>query len=243
MNVLSFFSKKESRNKAVPLLADIHSHLLPGLDDGVKDFDEALTLIRRLRDLGYKKLVTTPHIMSDTYRNDPATIQGRLKELISYLTENGIDIKIEAAAEYYLDTWLINEVNENRPLLTFGDNYLLFEMNYMTEPYQLRDFIFKITTQGYKPVLAHPERYQFMTLEKAEDLHHRGVLLQLNILSFIDHYSKPVRQFANQLVERGWVNFLGSDCHNLRHATLLEDAFKNKYFKKALALPLLNNHL
>ncbi|HEV8511841.1 MAG TPA: CpsB/CapC family capsule biosynthesis tyrosine phosphatase [Cyclobacteriaceae bacterium] len=241
--MFSLFSKKETKNDAVSLLADIHSHLLPGLDDGVKDFDEALTLIKRLKDLGYKKLVTTPHIMSDTYRNDAATIQGRLKELIQYLTENGVDIKIEAAAEYYLDTWLINEVNENKPLLTFGDNYLLFEMNYMTEPYQLKDFIFKVTTQGYKPVLAHPERYHFMTLEKAEDLHHRGVLLQLNILSFIDHYSKPVRQLANQLVDQEWVSFLGSDCHHLRHATLLEEAFKNKYFKKALALPLLNNHL
>jgi protein-tyrosine phosphatase len=240
--VFSFFSKR-SESKSASLLADIHSHLLPGLDDGVNDFDEALTVVKRLRDLGYQKLVTTPHIMSDTYRNDPATIKGKLKELIVYLAENRIDIKIGAAAEYYFDTWLINEVNENRPLLTFGDNYLLFEMNYMTEPYQLKDFIFKITTQGYKPVLAHPERYQFMTLEKAEDLHNRGVLFQLNILSFIDYYSKPVRQFANQLVDQGWVNFLGSDCHNLRHAALLEEAYKNKYFKKALALPLLNNQL
>jgi protein-tyrosine phosphatase len=241
INVFSFFLKTKS--KPVSLGADIHSHLLPGLDDGVTNFEEALTLIKRLRDLGYKKLVTTPHIMSDTYRNDRATIQNKLKELILFLVENKIDIKIEAAAEYYLDTWLINEVNESKPLLTFGDNYLLFEMNYMTEPYQLKDFIFKVTTQGYRPVLAHPERYQFMTLEKAEDLHHRGVLLQLNILSFIDYYSKPVRQLANQLVDKGWVNFLGSDCHHLRHATLLEKAVKNKYFKRALALPLLNNQL
>jgi protein-tyrosine phosphatase len=242
LNVFSFFSKK-AKGKAISLLTDIHSHLLPGIDDGVKDFDEALLVIKRLRDAGYKKLVTTPHIMSDTYRNDPAIIHSKLNELILFLTENKIDIKIEAAAEYYLDTWLINEVAESKPLLTFGDNYLLFEMNYMTEPYQLKDFIFKVITQGYKPVLAHPERYQFMTLEKAEDLHHRGVLLQVNILSFIDHYSKPVRLFANQLVERGWVNFLGSDCHNLRHAKLLEVALKNKYFKKALTLPLLNNQL
>ena len=239
--VFSIFSKRSESKPA--LLADVHSHLLPGLDDGVTDFDEALTVVKQLRDLGYQKLVTTPHIMSDRYRNDPATINGKLKELILYLAENGIDIKIEAAAEYYFDTWLINEVNENKQLLTFGDNYLLFEMNYMTEPYQLKDFIFKITTQGYRPVLAHPERYQFMTLEKAEDLHNRGVLFQLNILSFIDYYSKPVRQIANQLVDRGWVNFLGSDCHNLRHATLLKEAIKNKYFKKALALPLLNNQL
>ncbi len=225
------------------LLADVHSHLLPALDDGVKDFDEALTVVRRLGDLGYQKLVTTPHIMSDTYRNDPETIHSRLKELVSFLSKNGMDIKVEAAAEYYFDSWLMNEVNEGRPLLTFGNNYLLFEMNYMTEPYQLNDFIFKVTTNGYKPVLAHPERYQFMNLEKAEDLHHRGVLLQVNMLSFIDYYSKPVRQLANQLVDQGWVNFLGSDCHNLRHATLLREALENKYLKKAMDLPLLNNYL
>ena len=179
----------------------------------------------------------------ERYASERATIRGRLSELISFLSENEMDIKVEAAAEYYFDAWLMNEVNENQPLLTFGNNYLLFEMNYMTEPYQLNDFIFKVTTNGYKPVLAHPERYQFMTLEKAEDLHHRGVLLQVNILSFIDYYSKPVRQLANHLVDRRWVNFLGSDCHNLRHAALLNEALKNKYVKKAMDLPLLNNHL
>jgi tyrosine-protein phosphatase YwqE len=240
--VFSFFLKKIKHNSA-PLLADIHSHLLPGIDDGVKDFEEALAVIKQLRDLGYRKLVTTPHIMSDTYRNTPEIIQNKLKELISFLKENGIEIEIEAAAEYYFDTWLVSEVNAEKRLLTFGDKYLLFEMNYITEPYQLNDFIFKVTTQGYKPVLAHPERYQFMTLEKAEDLHHRGVQLQVNILSFIDYYSKPVRQLANQLVEKGWVNFLGSDCHNIRHAALLQEALNNKYARKAMALPLLNYNL
>ena len=242
IDVFSFFFNKAKKNTS-PFLADIHSHLLPGLDDGVNDFEEALHVICQLQEAGYKKLVTTPHIMSDTYRNEPGIIRERLKELNQFLIENKIEVTIEAAAEYYLDTWLINEVNEGNPLLTFGENYVLFEMNYMTEPYQLKDFIFKLSTLGYRPVLAHPERYQFMTLEKAEDLRHRGVLLQLNILSFIDFYSKPVRQMAQQLVKHGLVDFLGSDCHNLRHASLLGKAFKNSYFKKALELPLLNNCL
>ncbi len=224
-------------------MADIHSHLLPGIDDGVNDFDEALNVIRKFQDMGYQKLITTPHIMSDTYRNTPEIIHARLKELNRYLSENKIEMTVNAAAEYYLDTWLINEVDESKPLLTFGKNYILFEMNYMTEPYQLKDFIFKLSTQGYQPVLAHPERYQFMTLEKAEDLHNRGVLLQVNILSLVDFYSKPVRQMAQELITRGWVDFLGSDCHNQKHVALLDTAFKNKYFKKALELPLLNNSL
>ncbi len=235
-----FFLKKQNKS---PLQGDIHSHLLPGLDDGVTDFNEAIQVVEQLRDLGYQKLVTTPHIMSDTYRNEPGIIFDKLNELNQKLVEKNISVTIQAAAEYYLDSWLIRQVEESKPLMTFGDQYLLFEMNYMTEPYQLNDFIFKISMQGYKPVLAHPERYQFMTLEKAEDLHYRGVLMQLNILSFIDFYSKPVRQIANQLVDQGWVNFLGSDCHHLRHAALLSNAFKNRHFKKALDLPLLNNQL
>jgi protein-tyrosine phosphatase len=239
--VISFFSNRA--RKRTSLHADIHSHLLPGLDDGVADFYEAIQVIQQLRDLGYRKLVTTPHIMSDTYRNEPGQIHTQLNELNQKLIERNISVKVQAAAEYYLDSWLIKQVDEGKPLITFGDKHLLFEMNYMTEPYQLRDFIFTISMQGYKPVLAHPERYRFMTIEKAEDLHHRGVLMQLNILSFIDFYSKPVRQMANQLVDHGWVDFLGSDCHNLRHAALLSKAFKNKHFNKAMNLPLLNNQL
>ncbi len=179
--MFSFFFKKKKFSPA-PFWADIHSHLIPAIDDGVTSLENARDVILKLQESGYKKLITTPHIISDTYKNTPEIILGGLKELHLFLQKNNIDIKVEAAAEYYLDTWLINEVNEGKALLTFGDKYFLFEMNYVTEPYQLNDFIFSLTTKGYKPILAHPERYQFMTLEKAEDLRQRGVLLQLNIL-------------------------------------------------------------
>jgi tyrosine-protein phosphatase YwqE len=116
-------------------------------------------------------------------------------------------------------------------------------MNYVTEPYQLNDFIFSLTTKGYKPVLAHPERYQFMTLQKAEDLRHRGVLLQLNILSLIGFYSRPVQSMAHKLIDRGLIDFLGSDCHGLKHALLIKEAQKHKYFAKAMNLPLYNQTL
>lgn len=240
--MFSFFFKKKKFNPA-PFRADIHSHLIPAIDDGVISLENAREVILKLQESGYKKLITTPHIISDTYKNTPEIILGGLKELHLFLQKNNIDIKVEAAAEYYLDTWLINEVNDGKALLTFGDKYLLFEMNYVTEPYQLNDFIFSLTTKGYKPILAHPERYQFMTLEKAEDLRQRGVLLQLNILSFIGFYSKPVQSMANKLVDNGMADFLGSDCHNLRQAALIPEVFKNKYFKKALNLPLYNNLL
>ncbi|MEY4930903.1 MAG: hypothetical protein RI909_1627, partial [Bacteroidota bacterium] len=141
------------------------------------------------------------------------------------------------------DETLQTKINEPTRLLTFGTDYLLFETNFFSEPYILNDFIFNAITKEYKPILAHPERYQYMTLAKAEELKDRGVLLQLNIPSIVGYYGKPVEKMAVKLIEAGLVDLLGSDCHNQLQFKALEDAFQNKNLKKALDLPLLNNTL
>jgi protein-tyrosine phosphatase len=122
---------------------------------------------------------------------------------------------------------------------------LLFETNFLNEPFNMKEFIFLATTKGYKPVLAHPERYLYLqnNLDKAKDLLDRGVLFQINISSITGFYSKIVQTTANKLIDRGWVHLLGSDCHHLQHARLVEEAQGLKYFQKALSLPLLNNSL
>jgi len=221
----------------------MHSHLLAGLDDGVKTHEEAIELIQHFYQLGYRKLITTPHIMSDYYRNETGIIKSKLTELIERVNNENIPVTLEAAAEYYLDEELMKKVEAKEPLLTFGNSYLLFETNFLNEPYQLNDFVFKIITQGYKPILAHPERYSFMTLGKAEELRSRGVLLQINIPSIIGFYSKPIQRLAIKLIEKGWVDLLGSDCHNAQYMQVLEEAIQDKNFKKAVDLPLLNNSL
>jgi tyrosine-protein phosphatase YwqE len=221
----------------------MHSHLLAGLDDGVKSHEEALLLVQHFSRLGYKKLITTPHIMSDYYRNERDQIRAKLKEFNAVLEANQVPVSLEAAAEYYLDETLIANINNEKQLLTFGSNHLLFETNFFSEPFQLNEFVFNAITRGYKPILAHPERYQYMTIQKAEDLKARGVLLQLNIPSVVGFYGKPVERMAIKLIEAGIIDLLGSDCHNLLQLKALEDALQNKNFKKALALPLLNNFL
>ncbi len=240
--MFSFF-KRTPKEITNPLRADMHSHLLPNLDDGVASFEESESIILTMKELGITKIVTTPHIMQDTYRNSSDTILPRLGELKKHLAQKKIEIQIEAAAEYYLDEELIRKINDQESLLTFGERYLLFETNYLTEPYNLKDFIFKVTTQGYRPILAHPERYQYMSLRKAEDLRDRGVLFQINMLSLIGFYSKPIQSMAYKLIDQGWIEFLGSDCHNKLQAGLLQDVYKNKHFRKALDLPLLNHTL
>lgn len=242
--MLNWFRKKSAID-VPPIEVDIHSHLLPGLDDGVRTFEEAEAIIATLIRAGYKRIITTPHVMSDAYRNTPEGIISRLGELKRYLHERGITIEISAAAEYYLDESLFRSVEQNDPLLTFGDRYLLFETNFITEPFNLKEFIFLATTKGYKLILAHPERYLYLhnNLEKVQDLLDRGVLMQMNISSLTGYYSKPVQKMAYKLVDHGMIHWLGTDCHHMQHAQLTESAKDLRYFRKALTLPLLNNSL
>jgi protein-tyrosine phosphatase len=243
--VFGWFKKEKATSTQQHLLVDMHSHLIPAIDDGSQTFEDSLALIRKFEKAGYKKLITTPHVMSDTYRNTTEGIQEGLKNLNAYLSDKSIDITIEAAAEYYLDENLIAMLNADQPLLTFGKKYLLFETNFLNEPLNLKEFIFLATTKGYKLVLAHPERYMYLQsdFEKSEDLINRGLLFQLNIGSITGYYSKNIQATANKLIDKGWVHFIGSDCHNMQHAAQVAEVQRLKYFQKALHLPLLNNSL
>lgn len=227
------------------LTTDVHSHLLPGLDDGVKSLEESLAVIAVFEQLGYTKLITTPHVMYDHFRNTPASIHASLAEVQQYLRDHNKEIVLEAAAEYYLDEYLMRLVEADEALLTFGDDLLLFETNFISEPLNLNEFIFAATTRGYKPVLAHPERYLYLheNMERMEDLLNRGVLFQVNLGSLAGLYSKKVQTTAGKLIEKGFVHLLGSDCHNLAHAGLLDQARRSRSFEKALTLGLLNNNL
>jgi protein-tyrosine phosphatase len=222
------------------LLLDMHSHLIPGVDDGVKTNEESFAVIEELISLGYRKIVTTPHIMSDYFGNTLESLTLAYSKFLPALQARGYSISFELAAEYYMDEMLIESVNAKSPLLTFGDRHFLFETNAVSEPLQLKEFIFLLTSQGYKPILAHPERYQYMTLDKAEDLRHRGVLLQVNLLSLLGYYGPPMQKLAEKFIDRGWVDLLGTDCHNIDQIPFLQKVQQLKYYRKAVQLPLLN---
>lgn len=243
--MFSWFKTKSDKTPALLPVVDVHSHLLSALDDGVQSLAEATELIKQFQKLGYKKLITTPHVMSDFYRNTPDDIFAALTKLRNHLISEKVSIDIEAAAEYYLDEELIRKVESNEKLLTFGSNYLLFETNFMTEPMALKEFIFLASTKGYKLVLAHPERYVYLQndIEKAEDLLNRGVLFQLNLSSVSGYYSKGAQELAKKLIDKEWIHFVGSDCHNQNHMNIIQNSTTLSYFKKAMSLPLLNNSL
>jgi len=212
---------------------DIHSHLLPGLDDGAKDMQESIELIKQLKELGFQKLITTPHIMSHKYKNSAEKIYQTLSLLHAELKIRKIDIIVEAASEYYLDTHFMSLLKK-REILTFGDNYLLFEHAYNLKPANYESLIFEIKLSGYKPVLAHPERYLFMhkDFEMYERLKEMGVFFQLNLNSMDGYYSKDVQKIAHKLVERGWIDFIGSDTHHATHLRHLKKVLQSKNLAK-----------
>ena len=218
----------------------MHSHLIPGVDDGVRTKEESFAIIDQLLVLGYQKIITTPHIMADYYGNTADSLTNAYEQFLPVLRANGYSFPFVCAAEYYLDERTYKAVMAKEKLLMFGDRHLLFETNAVSEPLQLKEFIFSLTSQGIKPIMAHPERYQYMTLEKAEDLRQRGVLLQLNLLSLLGYYGPPMQKLAEKLIDRGWCDMLGTDCHNMDHIVLLKKVQRLKYYRKALDLPLLN---
>lgn len=230
--------------------ADMHSHLLPGLDDGADTVAHSLALLRELRQLGFRKLIMTPHVMGDFYKNTPEGIRAALAQLRAAADAEGLgDVALECAAEYYLDEWLGRKLMAGTELLTFGGErrYLLFETSFLNEPFNLHSTIFDLQAAGYRPVLAHPERYvyyygRFDELAKLRQ--HYGVLLQLNLNSLAGYYSPAARQVAEKLIDSGLIDFVGTDTHHLRHtAALAGKTVTASYFRKLLALPLLNSTL
>jgi len=224
---------------------DMHSHLIPGIDDGSKTLEESIGLIKRLKGYGLRKLITTPHVMSEYYKNSPDTILLGLSLLKEALLEEKIDMEIEAAAEYFIDEMLMEKLQKGEKLLTIGENYVLVETGFMSRPLMLKEIFFDMEMHGYKPILAHPERYQYLIQDKdfLYELIDRDVFFQINLLSLTGFYSKPIKNFAELLVDEGKVRFFGTDCHNPRYLDMLETLPRYKYFEKIQQMPLLNNSL
>src|SRR6478736_301695 len=227
------------------LRVDMHSHLLPGLDDGAEDLERSLELVEKMVGFGYQKLIMTPHIMGDFYKNTPEGIQEKLALLQQALTEKGWKIELACAAEYYLDEWFMERLAKNDKLLTFGKNYLLFETSYINEPRFLKEGIFAMQSAGYKPVMAHPERYTYL-YGKFDDLialKEQGVLMKINLNSLNGYYSEGAKRVAEKLIDAGMVDLAGTDAHSLKHLHYLQKAAATKHFGKLLTLPLLNKEL
>jgi len=244
--VFGLFKKKDKAPNVFDLIqVDIHSHLLPGLDDGVQTFSESVEIIREFIGLGYRKIITTPHINSSHYPNEPADILHKLDQLKKVLSHEKLNIEINAAAEYYMDENFLEKLENNEKLLTFGDNYILVETSFFNEPVFLKEIIFKLNANGYKPILAHPERYSYLQTNEylLRELAQMNIYLQMNLNSLVGLYSKGVQNLAEYLIDHKLIQFVGTDCHNPSHVEELKKLHRSKYFKKLAKFNLRNSLL
>src|SRR5690606_1432030 len=221
---------------------DIHSHLLPDIDDGVQNTDHSIYIINRLADYGVKNFITTPHIMADIYPNTRHTIKNSLKILEMEMENKGLnDISIHVAAEYMLDT-NFNTLLDKNELLPLKDNYLLIELSYYQPPISLENTLLKIVKAGYNPVLAHPERYSYFhnKLNAYHELKNMGCLFQMNALSLSSYYGKYVKKTGDYLLQEGLIDFIGTDIHHAYHTREITDmSLSIKNLK--LILPVIEN--
>jgi len=237
MKLFNFFKYKN------PIRVDIHSHLLPGIDDGVRTIEESVAIIKKFKLLGYSKLITTPHVISDLYPNNIDIINQKLQEVQDALKKEDIDIDIEASAEYYVDIEFLKLI-EDDDLIPFMGNYILFETAYHSKPMILQQVIYSLQANGYIPVLAHPERYRYLhnDIDLYKELKAEGVLFQVNIKS-LQNKSKPIYKIASKLIKLGLVDFMGSDVHKMHDIEKLEKILQSSIYKHAMKNnTILNNN-
>jgi len=222
---------------------DIHSHLIPGIDDGSQDIEESLEIIASMSNMGIKKIITTPHI-SMLYPNTPDNINNGLTKLQKEVAARNIDIKLEVAAEYMVDDVFV-EILKNGQLMTFGKNYVLIELNSYSPFPILSDIIFEMQIKGYDIILAHPERYLYWQNEFAnyEKLKDRELFFQINILSLTNIYSHEIHKLAVRLIKEGMIDFVGSDIHSAEYIPKIKDVLSGKLFQELATTGQIKNNL
>jgi tyrosine-protein phosphatase YwqE len=217
--MFSFFKRSPRTNRNLGFIgADMHNHLLPGIDDGSPDLVTSMQLLETLLELGYQKFVCTPHIILDVHPNDANTISDAWQILRDGMEIKGMNTPVEFAAEYMLNFDFDGLLEEGK-ILSFGKKQVLIEMSYAVESPNIKEAIFSLQTKGYRPILAHPERYPyyFHRMENYEELLDAGCDLQVNMLSLTGYYGKPIKKMAEKLIDRGWISWIGTDIHHYRH--------------------------
>jgi tyrosine-protein phosphatase YwqE len=242
--MFELFTKKEP-NILKYLNADVHTHLLPGVDDGVRDFETALSCINEMKRNGINKIYITPHFQTHRFKHDEDDIKYRFDELQKQLGEYVSDIELQLAGEYLIDSGF-EERLKTKNLLAINDKYLLVEFSFNQSMLGMEELFFDIQMKGYEVILAHPERYHYLNQDSKllNNLKEQGVYFQSNIMSFGGFYGSESMKRAYQYVDKGWINFLGTDSHGKKYRDALVDVCKKSKFQKLLKKnTFLNNQL
>jgi len=240
------FSKKNKKSVDLSWLkTDMHSHLLPGIDDGSPNLQTSLKLVKGFAALGFKKIITTPHVLWEIYPNTTEIIKAKLEELQKAVAAEGLNIELHAAAEYFIDDHFNEQLKNKIPFLTISGNMVLVEFSMVSAPLDLQEVIFNLQMQDYQPVLAHPERYTYLSRKRdlLETLKNAGCLFQLNLLSLTGYYGEGVQELAEYLLKNDYYDLAGTDLHHERHLTMLQKLSSSPLYQQIENQKIFNNHL
>lgn len=238
------FSKKPAEAARLCFDTDIHCHLVPGVDDGASTPQESVELIKEMKKWGIKRIIASPHVTQNTFENSIDTIEPAMAELKHELSAQAVEIDIDHSAEYRIDELFMRRLEEPG-LMMLPDDYILIENSFMQEPWNLSQLVFDLQVRGLRPILAHPERYSYYynKKERYDELHQAGLAFQINLLSLAGAYGKAEQKVAQYLISKGYVDFIGSDIHNMRHIDAINAYLLTKQAHKdmeALA-PMIRN--
>ena len=245
--MFNFFKNEQplSAEQYFPISIDMHSHILPGIDDGSPDIETSLKLIKGLMALGINRSVATPHIIGDMYRNNADLIFDAMQQVQVALDKEGLEFELSAAAEYMLDNYFFELLNNKTVMLTVKDKLILTEFSYSSMPSNPKQMAFTILTEGYTPILAHPERYAYYhpDYKQFDYLKDLGFLLQVNLLSLTGYYGKETAKAARYIIKNNLASYVATDLHHERHLEALTDEKNRKIFAQVFEAVQLENHL
>ena len=228
--IFNLFKSKPTLKELIPKgFVDIHSHILPGIDDGAKNIKESKELISEMKKLGFSKIIGTPHTYPGLYNNTTASI----KKAFDSVKKNSIEnIEIGLSSEYVVDSYILEKAEKN-DILTLKDNFILIETSFLGMPKNFDEIIFNLRMMDYIPVLAHPERYRFLhkNLKTLYKLKSMGCYFQLNLLSLVGYYGDDILKISDKLLEKNIIDFVGSDIHSKRHVIAFDKNISSNNIK------------
>jgi len=243
--MFTFFSKPKTPLR-LWFSTDIHCHVIPGVDDGSPDVDTSCELIAGIHELGIQRIIATPHVTQATFENTPQTLEKPLADLRGAMSQRGIDLPLSNSAEYRIDGLLDSNI-ENGTLMPFPGNYLLIENSFIQEPWNIEQVVFDLQVKGFKPILAHPERYLYYhnKTERYKALKNLDLAFQINLLSLAGFHGKAEKRMAIELAEAGMVDFIGTDMHGIRHLNCFREYLCSREARHHMALvaPLIKNDI
>lgn len=233
--MFDFFHRKKQDVKLF-YSTDVHSHILPGVDHGSHDVEQSLAMLQAELDMGINRVMCTSHVTAETFENTIESLTAAGKVLQEAIDKEQMPVEIHPSAEYRLDEYWNREYAAGH-VLPMPGNYVLIENSFIQELIEIDDMMFDLQVKGYRPILAHPERYPYYyhRHERYQKLHSSGVKFQVNLLSLAGYFGSGAREAAMWLVNNNLVDMLGSDMHNLDHASVIKDYLNSKDWRKVSA--------